>query len=45
MATFNGSKEKSQDDEKKEEIPLEKIENVILKQFFYKVKKNMLPQS
>lgn len=45
MATFNSSEGKSQDDGKKEEIPLEKIENVILKQFFYKVKKNMLPQS
>lgn len=45
MATFNNSEGKSQDDGKKEEIPLEKIENVILKQFFYKVKKNMLPQS
>lgn len=45
MATFNSNKGISQDDKKNEEIPLEKIENVILKQFFYKVKKNMLPQS
>lgn len=45
MATFNSNKGNSQDDKKNEEIPLEKIENVILKQFFYKVKKNMLPQS
>lgn len=45
MATFNSNEGNSQDDKKNEEIPLEKIENVILKQFFYKVKKNMLPQS
>lgn len=45
MATFNSNEGNSQEDKKNEEIPLEKIENVILKQFFYKVKKNMLPQS
>lgn len=45
MATFNSNEGISQEDKKNEEIPLEKIENVILKQFFYKVKKNMLPQS
>lgn len=45
MATFNSNEGNSQEDKKNEEIPLEKIENVILKQFFYKVKKNMLSQS
>lgn len=45
MATFNSNEGNSQEDKKNEEIPLEKIENLILKQFFYKVKKNMLPQS
>ena len=33
MATFNSNEGNSQEDKKNEEIPLEKIENVILKQF------------